>query len=70
MAGFREQQGPARTPVYTCDSRKVGYICGQWFMRVDGTLVARITRYHIELPEATSSLSGSNLICPEESWEQ
>lgn len=69
MAGFRETQGPARTPVYTVASRKVGYIDGQWFTDLEGRRVARITKYHVELPAASQSCCGSHLVSPDERYE-
>ena len=69
MAGFHEPPGTARYPVYTVASRKVGYMEGVWFLDLEGRRVARITKYHIELPAATSSLSAVHVVTPDERYE-
>lgn len=58
-----------RTPVYTSASRKVGYMSGAWFVDLEGRKVALIIRYHIDLPDANASVSGSHLITPESCFE-
>lgn len=69
MAGFRDHEGPARSPVYTTASRKVGYIQGEWYLGLGGQKIARITKYHSELPAATSSLSAVHVITPDSTYE-
>jgi hypothetical protein len=68
MIGFRPTRR-RRTPVYTSDSVKVGYMEGEYFTDLDGYLVARIIRYHAELPAVAASCSGSHVVTPEERFE-
>lgn len=65
MIGFKPQER-IRTPIYTASSEKVGYMYGEYYTSLDGILIARIIRYHIELPAAGSSCCGSHVVTPEE----
>lgn len=68
MIGFGPQWR-IRTPIYTSSSDKVGYMYGDYYTDLDGQIVARITRYHVELPAATSSLCGSHVVDPDPTYE-
>jgi hypothetical protein len=69
MAGFHDPPGPVRWPIYTTDSRKVGYMEGVWYTDLRGRKIARITKYHVELPAATSSLSAVHVVTPDSTYE-
>ena len=58
-----------REPVYSSASIKVGYLEGSWFTDLQGRKIARITKYHVELPAANSSCSGSHVVTPDSTYE-
>jgi hypothetical protein len=68
MIGFKPQRR-IRTPVYTASSEKVGYMYGDYYTDLDGIIVARITKYHIELPAASACVSGSHVVTPDSTYE-
>lgn len=68
MIGFGNQER-IRTPVYTASSDKVGYMYGDYYTDLDGNLIARIIKYHVELPAAGSCVSGSHVVTPDNTYE-